>query len=352
MDIKIITLHSICNPGSALQAYALQKYLSFNHQVEIIDYRPDYSRKHPSFLKNLLRNVLFYRSRLRELKKYDNFMNSYMKLTKRCSSYGDLEKAGFVADYFIAGSDQLWNTSFPCGNDDAYYLNFTNIGKKISYSTSVGKKIIDEFNMDRLKKELGSFESLAVREKSTSIQLSSQLNRSVQWVCDPVFLLGKDEYLEFIDSRLKIKKPYVLVYLSPKSENLDKIVSYCRKKGLSIVLGGGFSKRCDCDIFLHDMGPEDFLSLIYHSELVVSTSFHATAFCHIFHKNFITMLPKKNGERIMSLLELTNLKYKSLDVTQSFDSKVIDENPNWDAVDEKLADYIDNSKKWLKKHIV
>ena len=274
-----------------------------------------------------------------------------MKLTKLCSSYSDLQNANFNADYFIAGSDQLWNTSFPCGNDDAYYLNFVNRGKKLSYSTSVGKKIIDEFNMNRLKKELVSFEAIAVREKDTSIQLSHVLNRDVQWVCDPVFLLDKDDYLRFIDSNLKISKPYALIYLSPKCENLNKIVNYCRNKGLQIVLGGGFSKRCDCDFFLHDMGPKDFLNLIYHSEFVVSTSFHATAFCHIFHKNFITMLPQKNGERIVSLLELTNMMYRSLDVNQFFDSGMLAEDINWDFADEKLAAYIGDSKKWLSDHL-
>ena len=351
MDIKIITLHSICNPGSAFQAYALQRYLCHKHHVEIIDYRPDYSRKHPSFLKNLLRNILFYPFRRKQLKKYDDFINSNMKLTKLCTSYEDLQNADFVADYFIAGSDQLWNTSFPCGNDDAYYLKFVKRGKKLSYSTSVGKKIIDDFNMIRLKNELGSFESIAVREKNTSIQLSSLLNRAVQWVCDPVFLLKKEEYFKFIDSQSRFSKPYAFVYLSPKCDNLNKIVDYCKKEGLQIVLGGGFSKRCDYDVFLHDMGPTEFLSLIYHSKLVVSTSFHATAFCHIFHKNFITMLPQKNGERITSLLELTNMKHRSLDVNQIFDSKVLSEDPNWDIIDKKLDAYIDDSKKWLSEHL-
>lgn len=352
MDIKIITLHSICNPGSAFQAFALQKYLGQKHQVEIVDYRPVYSRMSTSLLKTVLRNILFGAARRRETKKYDNFINSNMKLTKRFESFEELCQANLTADCFIAGSDQLWNTSYPCGNDDAYYLKFVKSGRKISYSTSVGKKAIDAFNMDKLKKELVSFEALAVREKDTSVQLSAALNRDVQWVCDPVLLLEKEEYLGFIGEKPLIEEPYALVYLSPKCENLARIVEYCRKNDLKIVLGGGFSKRCDCDVFLHDMGPGDFLNLIYYSKLVVSTSFHATAFCHIFHKEFITTLPKTNGERIVSLLELSGLMSRSLDENKMFDSAVLSQTIDWDSVDEKLGGYIDESKKWLAEKLV
>lgn len=351
MDIKIITLHSICNPGSVFQAFALQKYLGREHQVEIIDYRPVYSRMSSSLIKTILRNILFSAARRRETKKYDNFIKANMNLTKRCKSFYELCDEKMSADCFIAGSDQLWNTSYPCGNDDAYYLKFVKDGRKISYSTSVGKKNIDDVNMSKLKKELVCFDALAVREKDTSIQLSAALNRDVQWVCDPVFLLEKDVYLKFIGTKPIIDGSYALVYLSPKCENLNRIVEYCSKKGLKIVLGGGYSKRCNCDVFLHDMGPMDFLNLIYYSKLVVSTSFHATAFCHIFHKDFITTLPQSNGERIVSLLELTGLMSRSLSQNQIFDQTALDNAIDWKCVDSRIYDYVNESKKFLKENV-
>lgn len=43
MKIKTITCHNVYNFGASLQAYALMTYLtSQGHQVEIIDYMPDY----------------------------------------------------------------------------------------------------------------------------------------------------------------------------------------------------------------------------------------------------------------------------------------------------------------------
>lgn len=347
MEIKIITLHSLFNPGSAFQAFALQKFLSKDNKVEIIDYRPGYTRYGNSFVKAIIRKILFFRLRMSETRKFHSFMNKYMNLTKTFYNYKRLCKATLKADLFVAGSDQLWNTDYPCGNDNAFYLDFVHGVKKITYSTSVGKKIIDQKNLNKIKSYADSFFSIAVREKDTAIQLSEKLGRKVFWVCDPVFLLNRDVYESMIEQKPMFDKPYAFVYLSPKSPMLDSLVSHYRSKGLKIVLGGGFNtSRCDCDVHIKDMGPLDFLNCIKFAEVVVSTSFHATAFCHIFHKEFVTILPPKNGERVVSLLEQTGLLNRS--VVASVDFDVVQKTIDWENVEVKLNEYAQKSKNYLK----
>ena len=47
MKICTITCHDVYNHGASLQAYALMSYLnSRGHQVEIIDYKPEYLSGH------------------------------------------------------------------------------------------------------------------------------------------------------------------------------------------------------------------------------------------------------------------------------------------------------------------
>lgn len=347
MEIKIITLHSLFNPGSAFQAFALQKYLSKDNKVEIIDYRPGYTRYGKSLLKAIIRKILFFRLRMSEARKFHAFMNKYMNLTNTFYKYSSLKKANLKADLFIAGSDQLWNTDYPCGNDDAFYLAFVNNAKKIAYSTSVGKKVIDERNLNKIKAYVDSFSSIAVREKDTAIQLTEKLGREVTWVCDPVFLLNRDVYESMIEQKSRFNKPYAFVYLSPKSPMLDVLVAHYRSKGLMIVLGGGFNtSRCDCDVHIKDMGPLDFLNCIKYAEVVVSTSFHATAFCHIFHKEFVTILPPKNGERVVSLLKQTELMNRS--IVDEVNLNIVLKPINWDKVDKKMNEYIDVSKEYLR----
>ena len=47
MKIKTITCHDVYNVGASLQAYALAAYLrKCGHEVEIINYKPDYLSNH------------------------------------------------------------------------------------------------------------------------------------------------------------------------------------------------------------------------------------------------------------------------------------------------------------------
>ena len=132
MDIKIVTLHAIQNPGSAWQAYALQAYLAPKHGVEIIDYRPSYFQSEGRPLKHFAKLLLHgyaYRSRKR---KFDRFVRERMNLGQRFESAPQLEAAGLKADVFMTGSDQLWNLDFPCGRDPVFYLSFAGNALKIN----------------------------------------------------------------------------------------------------------------------------------------------------------------------------------------------------------------------------
>ena len=61
MKIKTITCHNVYNFGASLQAYALMTYLtSQGHQVEIIDYMPDYIRKNLVFGQSVQNGIVIY----------------------------------------------------------------------------------------------------------------------------------------------------------------------------------------------------------------------------------------------------------------------------------------------------
>ena len=350
MKILIITLHAMHNPGSVFQAYALQEYLNKQgREAVILDYRPDYFYTEGSAYKLLFKKILFYRSYNNRNNKFAGFVSSNLNLTKLYKSYTEIANDTFSYDLYMVGSDQLWNTDFECGKDPAFYLKFIKEGRKVSYSTSIGKAEYDIGIENILKKNLSDFENIAVREKSTSVYLSELLGRDVKWVCDPVFLLSVEDYNKFVGKR-PVDEPYVMVYMSPKSEQLDKIVSYYKHKGYKIVLVGGFTNRCMCDIHVKDAGPEDFLTYIYYADMIVSTSFHATAFCHIFHKKFLSLIPNRNGERIISLLEKSGLLNRAISSPQNnYDIGL--EEINWTQVDGNLCDYLEDSMDYLK-HII
>lgn len=346
MKVDIITLHSIYNPGSALQAYGLLKYLlQEKYDAEIIDYRPYYSTIGKNKLKGIARKVIYFKNERILGKKYENFMLQRMKLTdKRYSSYKELRKLTPKADVYIAGSDQLWNMSYDCGRDDSYYLTFVKDGRKISYATSIGKKTIPQNEKDAIVSKIKDFNNVSVREKSTSKEFSELMKKGVKWVCDPVFLLPVEEY-ESMSKRL-IADIYAVVYLSDESDLLDDIVENIRNTlGCKIVLMGGNRTRCKCDIHIKDIGPEDFLSLIRYAEIIISSSFHATAFSHIFHKKFGVILPIGNGERIESLLTLSGLSNRIINNVSDIPNIYLD--ISWKSIDERIGTFVDESKAYL-----
>ena len=351
MNIEILTLHALQNPGSAWQAYALQAYLAPRHNAEIIDYRPPYLLSEGKPLRYLAKRILHGVAYWRRQRKFERFIQSCMKLSARFTSARQLERAQWRADVFMTGSDQLWNPDFPCGRDPAFYLSFVKNARKMAYSTSVGKKDLDAGTRRVLTEKLSDFDAISVREKSTARQLGELLHRDVAWVCDPVFLLSKEAYEPFARGTRQVDGPYALVYLSKASPALDRVVEYYKAKGLRIVLGGGVTRRCQCDLHLKDMGPEDFVGLISRAEVVVSSSFHATAFCHIFHRPFVTFVPSKNGERITSLLEESGLTDHATSHSSVPDSARFDSPIDWNKVDCNLENYIRNSKSFLESHL-
>lgn len=347
MKICLITLHSIYNPGSALQAFGLQKYLLQNgYDIEVIDYRPYYSTIGKNKIKDIARK--YYISKEKKLKeKYESFIFDNLILSKvRYRTYRELICKCPKADVYMAGSDQLWNINYDCGKDDSYYLGFVKNGRKISYATSVGKKVLLQAEKDYISKRIEYFNSISVREKSTSTLLTELLHRQVSWVCDPVFLLRATEY-EKMTKRL-IEEPYAVVYLSSESSLLDIVVQSVKEKlGCKIVLMGGNITRCACDIHIKDIGPKDFLSLIRYAEVVVSSSFHATAFSHIFHKKFGVILPIGNGERIESLLNLSGLSNRIIKSKDDVANIYLD--IDYESIDNCLNSFVEESKEYLRK---
>lgn len=315
MKTLTITLHDTDNCGSSLQAFALQHFL-ITHGIdnEIIDYVPSYTQNNGSTFKTFIRNIIFRKSYLQRRRKFQSFINKNLKLTKRkYKTYQELKNNPPQADIYITGSDQLWNNSYACGNDAAFYLAFVNKekAKKISYAVSIGKGNVNENDLKLVKEYGNDFKWISLREKINLEDVEKVVNKvPVVHVCDPVLLNDAKEYDKIKKFRI-IEDEYILVYVAQAINKLElnRIVKDIAKKdGLKIVFIGTYRSKCDCDFHIKDMAPGDFLSLIYNAEYIVSNSFHATMFSLIYNKQFIAILPKENGNRISEILELTNLE--------------------------------------------
>ena len=319
LKIRIITIHGIPNFGSVFQSYALCEYLKQQgyKDTQLIDYNPDYYiSKSPRAVIGRILNYGAYRRRTR---KFRSFIEKHLPLTDvSFSDVDQLRQCDFDADVYIAGGDQLWNVYHTCGNDDAYKLTWVS-GKKISYGTSLGQTDFTDVQLQALAQKIADFSAISVRE-SSSVGMLQTVGVQAQQCVDPVYLLEEQEYHKFLKPVNQEK--YLLVYLVTPSELLNKTIELLSKMyGLKVILCSGFSKKCPCDEFLKDLGPDEILSYIYNAEIVLSSSFHATSFALIFKKQFYTILPDKHtNERILDLLSARKLENHIITDTAQLDS--------------------------------
>lgn len=332
MQIKTITCHDVYNYGASLQAYALQHYLeSLGHEVEIIDFKPWFQRGRYNFWyvsqdskyyrlckKFPIIRFLYCLRRYRgyptigRKRPFDDFKRKYLKLTSQ--TYHDSEKlklAPPVADMYIAGSDQIWNTDSNNGKEPAYYLDFgDDKTKRVSYAASFAVSEIRKEFHDFVKAKLSRFDVVSVREKTGLSVLEALGIRSGIQVLDPVFLLEKKQW-ESLPLKRMYKEPYVLVYdfLHDDPKLTKTVKKIARDKQLKIVSINDIKNLAYADINVSDAGPIEFLSLTKYANYVVANSFHATAFSIIFQRPFLTfpLRSQKNSSRMKDFLASVNL---------------------------------------------
>ncbi len=348
MKVSIITIHALRNNfGSVLQGYALCRFLNENgHDASIINYQPKYFRKREniiSAIKSHIINSCFVFSYFIRKKKFDEFI-SYSRLTQEYYNLDELLINPPVANCYIAGSDQLWNPSYPCGQDDAFFLSFINSPNKLSYATSLGTSRLNQSDYANIIKKIHDFAYVSVRENISCLELRKYGRPDAEHVCDPVFLLPVEHYRGLYN--YKHRRKYLLVYAVEKDNNLREIVdTIAHKLHCDIITVGGFRRKSK-GYFPRWIGPKEFLGFLDNAEFVVVSSFHGTAFSLIFEKQFIVVPTRKNVLRISSILDIVRQKDRIVnslaEATEQLDKCI-----NYTQVRPLLNDHIMKSKKFL-----
>ena len=366
MRIKTITCHDVYNHGASIQAYALMHYLeSKGHEVEIIDYKPPYLSRHyklddvsnPKWDKPFFKQLYLFLKlpgRLRSLKRkkeFDNFKDTYLKITpKRYSSNDELKQFLPEADLYIAGSDQIWNTLFPNGKDAAFYLDFVpKDRRKLAYAASFATAEILDGYKDFVRQKLEYLDAIAVREQD-GLRIISDLGiQGATCVCDPVFLLTKDEW-SLLTKKIDTTEPYLLIYDFEYNPLLEEVaIKIAKERNLAIYSVSAIQLNYCKRNYVHG-GPIEFLSLIENASVVISNSFHATAFSVIFEKDFFVILRSESiNTRMENLLSIFDLSSHIL--TSTYKSEQLTLSIDYTKIKDVMDCYVDNSKKYLQDNI-
>lgn len=336
MKIGILTIHNSPNYGACLQCFALWKFLSdCGHDVEVIDlyrpfafegYIPSKSYKsmrsaETSFLSSIKKRfkscfgldrkefVSLYNEKARI--KFDSF-NSEIKFSNPFKSIEELYSTPLNYDAVIAGSDQLWNpTQAYCL--EPFFLTFVDRSqcKKLSYATSIGISELFESEKKLFKKWLEDFTSISVREKRAQALLSSFVNKEIEQVADPTFLLSLDYWKTFVHK--PVASNYILLFnLTHQQDLIQYALSISMQSGKRLVVLGQKEHVAENEEYqvVDDAGPKEWMGYIANADLVLTNSFHCTVFSILLGtKNFYSYIApgNKRGSRIIELLSLFKL---------------------------------------------
>ena len=317
-----ITFQNADNYGAMLQAYGLQKaLLNEGFENEIIDYRSNYLDKPWSkralvtkgFIRYLL-GIAYYIVRFPRIKKFNLFRSEQLKLTNRLNKR-ELITLNEKYNFFIVGSDQVWNYLIT-NNDKAYHLDFvSNRYKKISYAASFGLDIIPDHLVEDYRTSLLDFSFINVREERAVEIVKELTGRAGILTLDPCFLLKQTDWDKIV-VEVSIKN-YLLVYqttLSSEVLNMAEIVA--KERNLRIItIPFPLGRLIKSSICL-TAGPREWLGLLKNADFIVTDSFHGSVFSIIYNKPFYVAITE-GGSRIRSLLKIFGLENRLISKKKS-----------------------------------
>lgn len=352
--------YNYSNYGSILQTYALQQTLRDKTEIEpvVIDYCPEsFRNSHPGNPLSSIqdRQSEFYKAckfLLKDIERNEMKIRRFLSERYHCSSktyYKEnfqktLEEEKLLG--YICGSDAIWSYEYFQTFDDAFYGNYSCMRQSytIAYAASFGETIFSEDQRQMMLKRMKNFKAIGVRESTEITEIAKAVDVPVRRVLDPTFLLDLEEYKQLMAPR-EIPAPYLVVYsrrYDPKLYKTAETIS--RKCGLKIVEISLDIRNVKKNIHRYSAGIEEFLSLIYYSDYVVTNSLHGTIFSILMKKDFY-VYPRTHGEiKIKELLELLNISERKL--TEPIKESEIT-SIDYDLVHPILAEEISASIKFL-----
>lgn len=365
MKIGIITYHRAENYGSVLQAYALSRYLSkMGHKVELIDFHTKkqdqmYTLFEPiKDVMSLIRNVysaLYYPKNKLKKYRFKKFVENILPIGKyELNEFSDLSILNKEYDYFICGSDQVWNTQCYDFNS-AYLLDFVkNKEKCISYAPSIGTDSINYEYAHMFKNNLSKFHAISMREEKGAKCLENILKRKISVVPDPVLLLEEIEWNVLMNDTLP-KEKYIFCYFIGNVDGMRSFAESLRKKtGYKLIVVNNSLRDISYKYSkMYSAGPQEFLTLLKNCEYVCTDSFHATVFSLIFHKKFWTFTGvggSSTKSRIENILKKAHLEERMLNFEYDKKEDYLKE-INYVQVDEYIKKYISIGKDYLKRSL-
>lgn len=360
--------HGLPNYGQLMQSYAMQSLIyELEHEPIILRWRWKdgkdglkhyFSNKYVNYLYEVWYHYHGWPDFSKRSLRYDFFIHRYLKQTPVCYNFTQIREELSDCDVLLAGSDQIWN---PYLFQPIFYLAFANKNqRRISYAPSLA--VYSDEGLEAEFTSMGNlidcFHKVSVREESSVQLLSKYTKNEITCVIDPTLLISRDKWLRLVKKRL-VKESYIFCLLYGKVDpHIEKINSICRQYNsdkIVYVPYGDLQKisysRLKNSIGFDNASPQDYLSLIKYSDVVITTSFHCVNFSLQFEKDFYAapIISKpwflKVDNRVTELLKSVDLLDRDISLENDVQKRHID----YSRVNEKISGLRKESRKFFEE---
>lgn len=300
--VAIITLDGYFNFGNRLQNFALQETIrSFGFEVDTLiiprkESHPNHKKKDLSgkilkiahkiaktdllYFENAINFFLNRDQYALRSKLFKNFSLKYLNersVEYEANSFSEIDN---YYDFFIVGSDQVWNPDFITHAEDAFFLNFAKKAKKIAYAASFGITEIPNSFKELISPWLAKIDHISVREEEAVRILDDISGIIPEVVLDPTLLLSKERWQNTLTSKPKEENYLLMYFLGNKPREATKLIHKASSDfGYTVV------DLLDRD-HIATVGPFEFISYIKSAKAVFTDSFHGMVFSILLNTPF------------------------------------------------------------------
>lgn len=308
MRIGILTINDNDNYGNRLQNYAVQEVIKKEgYNCYTLKNIPQLNGKEKMLLRLVKYIMMKPIKKEKNIKRLNAFLefNENINFTKHyINPYTKIFKK---FDYFITGSDQVWNPSFGRLRD-VDLLNFCKPEQRIAFSASFGINKLPEKCKNKTKRELEKFKAISVREdRGKEIVEELTGRKDVQVLVDPTMLLTPKEWDKVVKKpeQLKTDKYILNYFLGELSEERKKEIERIAKENNCEIIN-----ILDKNSPFYQTGPSEFLYLEKNAFVICTDSFHSCVFAILYNKPFVVFDREGSNINMNSRLDTLLKKFK------------------------------------------
>lgn len=312
MKIKIVTFYWSNNLGALIQSLSLREYLqlNFGYETSFNDYLP---------------KKLILRERMSQISKA-NSKYIFQLILKKINLYKwkkniafldpPTQKKTFDKEFYIYGSDEIWNFTNPFFGYDPFYFGENNSNIKIAYAASIGNSDFNKKKEDyhEIVQYLRKFKAISVRDQASSNFIQKLINIKPHIVLDPCFLSLPKIFEGKISKKYQKfgEQKYFLIYGDYfKNDQIRLIQNFCKIKKIKIISAGYINNWADKNLI--DVTPNDLIFFIKNAYQIATSMFHGVMLSYKFKKQFWISEDPYRKNKLEYFINKLDLKERYMD---------------------------------------